>query len=144
MLVSSLYINRLCSYVYIGDGGRPGAELGLPSPPKHLDTFKGAPRRLPKALSDQLPVCVLVSSLYINRLCTSMSIGDGGRPGAQLGGSGTQRERERERERVERERERGGGSEREREVFLYISRSSYMVPLHPNPNLVRLRVPTCI
>ena len=27
-------------------------------PPKHLDRFKGAPRRLPKPLSDQFPVRV--------------------------------------------------------------------------------------
>jgi len=34
--------------------------------PKHLDIFKGAPRRLPKPLSDQFPV--RVSLLYIHRL----------------------------------------------------------------------------
>jgi len=37
-------------------------------PPKHLDIFQGAPLRLPKPLSDQFPVRVLVPPSYINRL----------------------------------------------------------------------------
>ena len=36
--------------------------------PKHVDTFRGAPLRLPKPLSDQYPVRVLVSPLCVNRL----------------------------------------------------------------------------
>ena len=42
---------------------------GVDSPPNHLDTFEGAPRRLPKPLSDQFPVCVCSCPLcIINRL----------------------------------------------------------------------------
>jgi len=41
--------------------------------PKHLDMFKGAPFRLPKPLSDQLPVCVCSCRLCINRICIASS-----------------------------------------------------------------------
>jgi len=47
-----------------------GIRLPPHSHPKHLDIFKGSPLRLPKPPLGFVPsACVLVSPLYINRLC---------------------------------------------------------------------------
>ena len=55
-------------------GGGPALEAATesrrrPPPPKHLDIFKGAPRRLPKPLSDQFPVRMCVCPVCIKIVC---------------------------------------------------------------------------
>ena len=56
-----------------GGGPAPKAvtRVAAPTPPprKHLDIFKGAPRRLPEPLSDQFPVRARVPFVYEPSLC---------------------------------------------------------------------------
>jgi len=59
-----------CGYVRMWRVTRPMGR-GVDSLPKHLDIFKGAPRRLPKPLSDWFPVrvCSCPLCIYTVRVC---------------------------------------------------------------------------
>jgi len=86
----SIYVNLCNIYLYISiltRGGKSGERSSLDGPPdednvknadprlrrrlppKHLDIFNGAPRRLPKPLSDQFPVRVCSCPLLYINLC---------------------------------------------------------------------------